>query len=303
VSQCIPKFLVIGSQKAGTSSLFFGLNKHPQIYMPPVKEVKYFFQDESFALGPAHYESFFKDAPQDAVCGEASPGYICHPRSPQRIFRQLPDVKLILTIRDPVERAYSQYWDNRRQLQEGRAFDTLLEGPLHQVFTPERRNYFSRGLYSVYLQRYLDLFPRSQILIIQFDALKREPDAVFKRCFEFIGVDPDFESAEQREIANFRSIFANPLYRFFFDRPALAQRLPSLCRRMLRWGSQVPYTPEPISEQTESLLREFYQPYDRALSELLGERPYWVQREPELTQDVAAEQGVASALMESFPEP
>jgi len=256
--------------------------------MPEIKEVNYFFNDALFSEGPARYAEFFKAAPKEAVCGEASPGYICHPRAPLRIHRQLPDVKLILTVRDPVERAYSQYWDNRRQLQEPRSFDALLEEPLHQTFTPERRNYFSRGLYSVYLERYLALFPRSQILVVQFDELKSDPNAVYRKCFEFIGVDPSFSSDEQRQIANFRSVFSNPLYRFFFNRPALATRLPSVLRWLLRWGKLIPYTPDPISETTESRLREFFAPYDRALAQLLGESLYWCEPQHMLEDTASA---------------
>ena len=287
VSAKLPGFIVIGSQKSGTSSLFFGLNQHPQIYMAPAKELNYFYHEALFAKGPGHYATYFKEAPEGTICGEASPGYICHPRTPARIRRQLPDVKLILTIRDPVERAYSQYWDNRRQLAEGRSFDGLLEGPQHQVFNPDQKNYFSRGLYSVYLERYLALFPRDQLLIIQFDELKKDPESVYKRCFEFIGVDPDAGTGDANQIANFRSVFSNPLYHFAFNRPALAVRLPSFIKWMLRWGPQVAHTPDPVSPHTEQRLRDYFAPYDRALEGLLGEAPYWM-TEPKAIQTDSA---------------
>ena len=280
-----PEFIVIGSQKAGTSSLFVGLNRHPQVYMAPEKELNYFYDDSLFIQGPHRYAEFFKDAPEDSICGEASPGYICHPRSPGRIHRQIPNVKLIVTLRDPVERAYSQYWDNRRQLAEGRTFGALLDGPQHQVFNPDRKNYFTRGLYSVYLERYLALFPREQLLIIQFDELKTDPDQVYRRCFEFIGVDPDAMGDEPHAIANVRSVFANPLYNFVFKRPALAAKLPSFIKRLLRWGPEIPYTPEPIEADVEARLRDYYAPYDRALESILGEAPYWASTSESLTAE------------------
>ena len=104
-----------------------------------------------------------------------------------RIFRALPNAKLIVTLRDPIERAYSQYWDNRRWLREGQLFDDLVRAPLHQVFVPGQRNSFSRGLYSTYLNRYLQFFDRSQIMVIWFSELRSQPDRVYRRCFEFLG--------------------------------------------------------------------------------------------------------------------
>ena len=247
--------------------------------MPELKEVNFFFDALEYARGPEHYSRYFTAAREGAICGEASPGYICHPRAPQRIARTLPRAKLILTVRDPVDRAYSQYWDNRRHLREPKAFSTYLETPLHQTFNPSLRNYFSRGLYSVYLARYLALFPRSQLLIIQFNELKNDPAAVFRRCFEFLGVSPDFDSPSLGSVVNYRSVYGNPLYRFMFDRPGLAATLPTPMLRLLRWGALEPYRPAPVADEVRAKLREYYEPFDRELAAILGESPYWVSRD------------------------
>ena len=87
----LPNFLIIGSQKSGTTSLYHVLRHHPQIFMPERKEINYFFHQAEYDKGFKHYISHFDHAPENSVAiGEASPGYICHPLSPGRIHRLLP---------------------------------------------------------------------------------------------------------------------------------------------------------------------------------------------------------------------
>ena len=278
-----PEFIVIGSQKAGTSSLFVGLNRHPQVYMAPEKELNYFYDDSLFIQGPHRYAEFFKDAPEDSICGEASPGYICHPRSPGRIHRQIPNVKLIVTLRDPVERAYSQYWDNRRQLAEGRTFGALLDGPQHQVFNPDRKNYFTRGLYSVYLERYLALFPREQLLIIQFDELKRTPT----RCTgdasnssEWTRTQWVMSLTQLQTCARFSPIlvqFRLQATRFSCEATFFHQEATTLGARDSLYAG--------ADRSGRRGTADYYAPYDRALESILGEAPYWASTSESLTAE------------------
>ena len=272
----IADFCIIGAQKSGTSTLWHALSQHPDIYMPEQKELNFFFHDEEFAKGTAYYAGFFKDAAPSQICGEASPGYICNPRVPLRIKRSLKSPKLILILRDPVERAHSQYWDNRRWLREKVEFDELVKRPLHQVFQPGKSNYFSRGLYSVYLERYFALFDREQILVLWFDDLRRDPVSVFQRCAEFIGVNTTFSFDNLTQPVNFRSLFDNPLYRYFFNRPHLTAYLPYGTRRILRFGKQTAYKPAPMRDETRRKLRSYYAPFDERLATLLGAPPPWI---------------------------
>jgi hypothetical protein len=270
-----PEFCIIGAQKAGTSTLWRVLSQHPEIFMPKKKELNFFFDDAEFKQGLTYYERFFDDAEDGQVCGEASPGYICHPRVPLRLKRLLKNPKLILILRDPIQRAYSQYWDNRRWLREKHQFDDLVAQPLHQVFRPGKPNYFSRGLYSLYLERYLKLFHREQILVLWFDELRSNPTSVFRQCFDFLGVSADFPLDTLTQPVNFRFFFDNPLYLYFFSRPSLAAYLPPGTRKMMRFGRQTAYKPEPISERTHAKLMEYYAPFDGKLTEILGVAPPW----------------------------
>ena len=138
-----PDFLVIGSQKSGTSSLFQVLRRHPDVFVPEVKEVNYYFWDHIYARGPEWYGQQFASAKPGALCGDISPGYICHPRSPERIYRDLPNVKLIDT-EGPYRTGLFAIPDNRRRLREPDRFEDLLARHRHQTFVPGLKNYFSR---------------------------------------------------------------------------------------------------------------------------------------------------------------
>lgn len=265
-----PNFIIIGSQKAGTSSLWNALRRHPQVFMPPQKEVNYFYDADRFARGPKWYSEQFAKAPAGAILGEASPGYVCLPEAPGRMASLVPQAKLIMTVREPIARAHSQYWDNRRWLNEASQFEALVDAPRRHDFDPRQRNYFTRGLYSVYIERLLHHFPQEQLLVIVFDDLRRDPHGVFRRVFDFIGVDGDFTCREMFEPTNARFLFANPLFRFFFERPAWAARLPRGSRRLLRRGRRVEFQTPSLSPAVEARLQAHFAPYNRELASFLG---------------------------------
>lgn len=243
--------------------------------MPPQKEVNYFYDAQRFARGPQWYLEQFASAPDGVVLGEASPGYVCLPEAPARIAAFVPDVKLILTVREPIARAHSQYWDNRRWLNEAHSFDRLAGAPRRHDFDPRQRNYFTRGLYSVYIRRVLEHFDESQLLVVVFDDLKRDAQAVFRRVFEFIGVDGDFTCREMFEPTNARFLFANPLFRFFFERPAWAARLPRGTRRILRRGRKLPFETPPLSADVRARLEAHFAPYNAELAAFLARDLDW----------------------------
>jgi hypothetical protein len=267
----LPNFLIIGSQKAGTTSLYRVLKQHPEIFMPERKELNFFFHDSEYAKGENYYRSYYSPTSDSAkAVGEASPGYICHPQAPERIHKLLPDVKLILTVREPIERAYSQYWDNRRSLSEYHSFSQVIDLALEDTYHPGRLGYFSRGTYIQYIRRYLALFPAENLLVLLFKDLKADPNVFYRRCFEFLGVDPGFTCPEMTLAANPAAVWDNPLYRWFFDHPGRARRLMVKLRRFTFWGKRVPYQYPPIDPESKARLVEFFKPWNAQLGEFLG---------------------------------
>lgn len=266
----LPNFLIIGSQKAGTTSLYNILKKHPQIFMAEKKEVNFFFLEGEFRKGIDHYRKYFSDIPPGKIAyGEASPGYICHPQAPMRIKESLPKAKLILTVRNPIERAYSQYWDNRMTLSEPQEFAETLDIALHPTYKPGKPGYFSRGTYLQYINRYLESFPPEQLLVLLFDDLRDAPSKFYRTCFEFLGVDPNFKLPDMDKAFNPSSVWDNPLYNWFFDHPPAQRFLPSKLKRLVFWGKRKAFQYPPMDKATKQRLVAFFTPWNQELADFL----------------------------------
>lgn len=210
-------FIVIGAQKAATTSLFEHLKYHPELCLPPDKEAPYFSHDDAYAHGWDTYmrETFaFSDpwrkwgtvTPQYMVGGvyEAAITRAAGPRHdertvPLRIREQLPDVRLVAILRDPVERARSHH---RMALMNGferRPFDEAIRELLRPESLAQSRQrpevntgYVTWGEYGRILAGYLDVFPREQILVVFTEELERAPERLLRRVHEFLDVTPDF---------------------------------------------------------------------------------------------------------------
>jgi len=204
----LPNFLIVGAQKAGTTSLYYYLKQHPDVFMSAVKEPQFFASgavtenvygpgDESAAVirDVAAYRALFTNASHARARGEASTIYLYDEEAPSRIRAELPEVKLVAVLRDPVERAYSNFLhlvrDGREPLSE---FAEALKRE------PERRTqrwsanwrYRDKGLYACQVERYLQLFDREQIRFYLFEEFDDDPGAIVKDIYRFLGVDSNF---------------------------------------------------------------------------------------------------------------
>lgn len=187
----LPNFIIIGAGKCGTTSLHHYLNQHPQVYLCPQKET-YFFVPEHIRskLQPwgavtdfNDYTNLFKDASQDNVIGEISTTYYRHAEAAKQIYQTLPQVKIIAILRDPANRAFSDYQMHFRKGNEKRDFALLI--------SPENR-FIKPGFYYSELIPYFEVFPQEQIKILLFTDLVKKPTAFIEDLFKFIEVDPQF---------------------------------------------------------------------------------------------------------------
>ncbi len=184
-------FLLIGAEKCGTTWLADMLRQHPGIFIPPEKEIFYF--NRQFFESPElenfnhskpldWYYSFFAAAQAGRVKGEASPAYIWDMAAPEKIHAFNPALKLVAVLRDPVERAFSQY---RYYIQRG-----VLGNVSFAQAIELRPEMLSRGMYHAQLTRYYALFPAEQILVLFFDDIKRDNQAFLHTAEAFLGVEP-----------------------------------------------------------------------------------------------------------------
>ncbi len=142
------------------------------------------------------YEKLFADAGDAKAIGETSPAYLAVPDTPELIAKMIPDAKLIMILRNPIERAYSHYLMRRRQGKETReSFEECLEA----IDLDPMRSYKSRGFYGEQLERYLKEFPIEQLKIFLYEDLLEDPVALVQECCSFLGVDSNFEPDMQEK--------------------------------------------------------------------------------------------------------
>jgi hypothetical protein len=202
----LPDFLIAGVPKAGTSALHAALVKHPQLFLPTVKEPKFFLTDgppprtggpgdvqtyQEHVWRRADYEALFAPAPAGTQKGEATPFYLHDLAAHERIHRLTPYTKIILVLRDPVDRAHSNWshlWGAGLEPEADFLRAVALEPRRQKAGWAAFWHYTGLGMYGSQLEHLLHYFDRSQILLLRFRDLRDEPAATLDRVCAFLGV-------------------------------------------------------------------------------------------------------------------
>lgn len=258
----LPDFLIIGAAKSGTTSLFYNLIQHPGIVPPKVKEVAFFNEPRNYHMGANWYRAHFpsKKAMRElshvlgyrALTGEATPSMNINTHA-VHAHALVPLAKLIVILRNPVDRTYSHYQHQKRKIpREALSFwDALqaepdrtaedmrlnVDAPI-KVGRPLRRyGYTQKSLYIDHIEHWLQYFPRDQLKIVSFDQLATEPQALFDDIFQYIGL-PDCTIPQPRT---------------------------------LKLGGYA----EEMDQRSREYLTEYFRPYNRRLFNFLGEDWGW----------------------------
>jgi Sulfotransferase domain len=252
-----PNYLVIGAQKAGTTSLHAYLAAHPAVLPASIKEVQYF--SKFYERGESWYLAYFPLAARGRLArirngvppavGEASATYLFHPRAAERVYAFDPAMKLIVTLRDPVDRAYSHYQMEHRWGREPLPFEQALEREAAELRPELERiladpgydspldcSYVARGRYAEQIERWLEHFPREQLLVLTSDELLDDPAGVMGQVARFLGIP-------ERQ----------------------AQSYP--LRGVREYTAMAP--------ETREHLARMFEPHNRRLEELLGRKLGW----------------------------
>jgi hypothetical protein len=209
----LPDFIIIGTQRGGTTSLYYYLVEYAAVASAQHKEVHFF--DDHFQEGMRWYRAQFPTVAQKYlteqvgkrrfVTGESSPYYLFDPRIPARVRAALPHVKLIVLLRNPVDRAYSHHWLSTHEGHETQSFEKAirleeerLRGEQEKMLADEHYEsynhrhyaYLERGIYVDQLRNWLHSFPREQFLILKSEDLYQNPVAITKQTLEFLGLPP-----------------------------------------------------------------------------------------------------------------
>jgi hypothetical protein len=212
VKATVPNFIIGGAPRAGTTWLYHLLDLHPEVYMAKSvrPEPKFFLVDEIYNRGIEHYRNtWFANISSSKIAGEKSTNYLESSVAAVRIRRSLPQVKLVFMLREPADRAFSNYLWSRMNGREEDDFATALEleQQREQSTPPQLRYarphaYFSRGLYADLLRPYFELFQRNQIICLRFEDIITNRHALAERLHRFLGVAPRPQDAETLGVIN-----------------------------------------------------------------------------------------------------
>ena len=208
-ARCLPDFLIIGCQKGGTSSLHNYLSQHSRLFEADIKEVHFFDGGldpdwNKYAEGERLYRSYFPRASKVREVGgqafEATPEYMHNPHAPARMKALVPDAKLIILLRDPIERTISNYFHERRRGRESLPIMEALEAEAEHMdavravgdFKDTRwicKAYMTRGLYAQQLELVFEHYPYERVLILESSEFYGDPKATLAQVLDFIGLD------------------------------------------------------------------------------------------------------------------
>ena len=244
-----PHFIIIGAQKSGTTSLENYIAQHPQV-LPAIKKETHFWY-RGFNQGIDWYLAHFPPIPKSKnfITGEATPNYLEYYQSAKRIYNVFPDVKLLIIFRNPVDRAVSQYYHWVRIKREERSFEEAIDSELEMLLkSPDRPqghgnywqkqpgNYIGRGVYIEFIQKWMEVFPREQFLILKGEDFYEKPAITMKQVFHFLGL-PEYQLPKYKKL---NSGYYKPISKFFRQR-----------------------------------LNEYFQPHNQRLEEYLGIKFNW----------------------------
>ena len=283
----LPNFFVIGAYKSGTTSLYQYLSQHPQVFVPRVKEPSYFAFAAAGQEGNTQvffksvktlteYETLYKDASNFVAVGDVSPEYMTSPIAAQIIRKNVPHARLIAILRNPVERAYSDFLMYRR---DGREKQTDFAKALDmQAERASKRDptgfYVSTGFYGEQLARYYESFPAAQIKVFLMEELQTDALSTLSQMFEFLRVDQTFVP-DNLTIYNRSGIASNYLVNKLFQYRSfvapLARRLiPGKLRTRIRNKLEDNLKKPPLQPEVRQSLKETYRADVHLLERLTG---------------------------------
>jgi hypothetical protein len=293
-------FIVIGAQKAGTTSLWRYLEDNPALQMPPDKEGVFF----SEACYPDDWRAFmralFKTAPRHARLGTVTPPYMVGTPHASvatiagRIHTLVPDVRLVALLRDPVQRAHSAHRMLVRRGEESRPFAKAIADLLHpeelrrsrSAPAGESRSYVAAGEYGRMLEAYLEHFDRDQLHVELTDELARDPEGVVSRVCAFLGVTPHvpgnlgerFHRSGRRRVSEAAEAeLKGYMERHVWPRVRHAEQHQGSFERFFAIWNVEPESPQSeVDAETAARLREHYAEDARTLEAVAGVRAPWV---------------------------
>jgi len=282
-----PNFFIVGAPKAGTTSLYWYLKNIPGIYMSSIKEPNYFSiktMPKDHPLRPIRdkrkYLNLFKNVTDEKIIGEASPRYLDDPEAPKLIHELVPHARILISLRDPVERIFSSYTKKMGEGNFHMSFNDELQKALHKKIDPRKHSLkLEEGMYSENVKRYFDIFGREQVKVIIFEEFIKDVKGTVEEILRFLGFNQKLDNFEA-EVHNPFLVARGPIARYILSHKStglIAKKVlsPSV-RETLREKVLSKKSPKPKMEpQERETLIQFYREDVKKLEGILGRKFPW----------------------------
>lgn len=298
----MPNFLIIGAQKSATTTIAYYLEQHPEIFMSPIKEPGFFdFEGTAPSFsGPGDremyelvvsdingYQNLFREAQTEKAIGEATTWYLYSEEAPKRIKSYIPNVKLIVVLRNPISRAYSAYMHTVRDGREKLSFHEALNAEEARI----RANweyiwrYQEIGFYSKQLKRYLCEFSRDQIKVFLYEDFCDRTDLFFRDLFKYLGVNQEFNISISKNL-NISGVTKSKLVHSLLKdtnpfKKTLKPFLPTSVREFIANKARaLNYHKQPCAYEDKVKLLEIFRSDILELQEIIGrDLSHWLKLE------------------------
>lgn len=264
----LPHFIIVGTMKSGTTSLGHYLDQHDHIYMPK-NEVHFFDNFGGYAdrwnRGLEWYGSQFKLAKENQIIGEKTPTYSYLEDVPARIKETLPKVKLIWIFRNPIDRAYSNYWHAVKNGGERESFEYAVNNEQERIQTDIWKGYVKRSNYAEQVRNYLNYFDLDQMLFLTFEEMKNDLKVTLQKTCQFLNVDFQPSMISSQEAKNITHMPRFPSLRYFVSSNFGTQSILSRIERKLNFKNGK-YSPMP--PDLRAILIEKFKDSNKELAEL-----------------------------------
>ena len=278
-----PNFFIVGAARSGTTSLYEYLKDVPEVFMSPVKEPNYFnpsVDDDLFLSKPIRgkkYHDLFKNVKDEKVIGEASPTYLWDPKTPKLIHDVIPHARIIISLRDPIKRAFSEYLLLLGLGSEKGSFlETIRRSIQDEDYSSNR--IIQNGLYFEQVKRYLDIFGPNQVKILIFEELVQDTWKLVKEVLDFLDIHHD-PPTSVKEIHNAFTLPRGQIASAIVENKVLRKMGKTLLPREGLFSLRKILTKETekpsITNEENILLKEFYHNDVRKLEKLLNQKLPW----------------------------
>jgi len=200
-----PNFFIVGASKAGTTSLWAYLSEIPGIYMSPVKEPRYFGNEKmeynaklSVIKEEKKYLKLFEGIKDEKIIGEATPGYLRSVEACQLIYKKIPDARILISLRDPIDRVYSDFLMRKKLGNEKSTMQQVIKKIIKEN-NYSKEPYLQPSFYYKNVKRYLDTFGEEQVKIIIFEELIKNTNETMQDILKFLGINYKFQQSKEKK--------------------------------------------------------------------------------------------------------